>query len=51
MFMDGGHGYSLSEKKKQNSNRVRVVEVLSILARVKNVKRVIFYPNCINVLN
>jgi hypothetical protein len=29
-------------EKKQNSNRVRGVEVLSILARVKNAKKVIF---------
>jgi hypothetical protein len=36
-------------EKKQNSNRVKGVEVLSILARVKKCKkRVIFYPNCIN---
>jgi hypothetical protein len=39
-----------SREKKQNSNRVRGVEVLSILPRVKNAKRVIFYPNCINGL-
>jgi hypothetical protein len=31
-------------EKKQNSNRVRGVEVLSILAKVKNAKRVIFLP-------
>jgi hypothetical protein len=37
-------------EKKQNSNRVKGVEVQSILARVKNAKRVIFYPNCINGL-
>jgi hypothetical protein len=29
---------------------VKGVEVLSILAKVKNAKRVIFYPNCINGL-
>jgi hypothetical protein len=29
-------------EKKQNSNRVKGVEVLSILATVKNAKRVIF---------
>jgi hypothetical protein len=43
----GGHGYCLSEKKKQNSNRVKGVGVLSILTKVKNAKRVIFCPNCI----
>jgi hypothetical protein len=47
---EGGHGYCLSEKKKQNSNRVKGVEVQSIFAKVKNAKRVIFYPNCINGL-
>jgi hypothetical protein len=36
---EGGHGYCLSERKKQNSNRVRGVEVLSILTRVKNAKK------------
>jgi hypothetical protein len=35
----GGCGYCLSEKKKQNSNRVKGVEVLSILAKVKNAKK------------
>jgi hypothetical protein len=29
-------------EKKQNSNRVKCVEVLSVLARVKSAKRVIF---------
>jgi hypothetical protein len=37
-------------EKKQNSNRIKGVEVLSILPKVKNAKRVIFYPNCINGL-
>jgi hypothetical protein len=30
------------QRKKQNSNRVKGVEVLSIHAKVKNAKRVIF---------
>jgi hypothetical protein len=34
----------LSEKKKQNSNRVKGVEVLSVLARVKNAKKGNFLP-------
>jgi hypothetical protein len=38
-------------KKKENSNSVKGVEVLSILAKVKNAKRVIFYHNCIYGLN
>jgi hypothetical protein len=37
-------------EKKQNSNRAKGVEVLSVLAMVKNAKRVIFYPYCINGL-
>jgi hypothetical protein len=40
---EGGHGYCLSEKNKQNSNRVRGAEVLSILARVKNAKKGNFF--------
>jgi hypothetical protein len=31
--------------------RVKGVEVLSILAKVKNAKRAMFYPNCIKGLN
>jgi hypothetical protein len=38
------------QRKKQNSNRVKGVEVLSILAKVKMQKRVIFYPNCHGML-
>jgi hypothetical protein len=40
---EGGHGYCLSEKK-QNSNRVKGAEVLSVLARVKNAKKGNFLP-------
>jgi hypothetical protein len=39
----------LSFREKQNSTRVKDVEVLSILAEAKNAKRgIFFYPNCIN---
>jgi hypothetical protein len=41
---EGGHGYCLSERKKQNSNRVKGVEVLSILTKVKNAKKGNFLP-------
>jgi hypothetical protein len=37
-------------EKKQNSNRVKGVGVLSILAKVKKCKKVIFSPYCINGL-
>jgi hypothetical protein len=37
-------------EKKQNSSRVKGVEVLSVLARVKNAKKGNLYPNCINGL-
>jgi hypothetical protein len=36
---EAGHGYCLSERKKQNSNRAKGVGVLSILAKVKNAKK------------
>jgi hypothetical protein len=32
------------QREKKNPNRVKGVEVLIILAKVKNAKRVIFYP-------
>jgi hypothetical protein len=35
---------SFREKKKQNSNRIKGVGVLSILAKVKNAKKGHFYP-------
>jgi hypothetical protein len=38
------------QRKKQSSNRVKGVGVLSILAKVKNAKRLIFSPNCFNGL-
>jgi hypothetical protein len=35
---------SFREKKKQNSNRIKGVEVLSILAKVKKAKKGNFLP-------
>jgi hypothetical protein len=45
---EGGHGYCLSEKKKQNRNKAKVVGVLCFLAKVK--KMVLKRTDCVNGL-